>query len=149
VKDGDPVTALYPARGGVLFEHARVQLAGSRAWAQTDKGWVRAARCRVGRDQVGSRLGRRRAGDTVAREVVVVALKTGDPVIVCGVGPLEIPTYAAVQVQHHMGEWVYMTYAENNGMFLRQIFLRNEGRIWMRGHSDDAMAALLLTRSAR
>ena len=41
MKEGDPVTALYPARGGIRFERARATVSGGRLWAQTDKGWVR------------------------------------------------------------------------------------------------------------
>lgn len=41
MKEGDPVTALYPVRGRIQFEHARATYACGRLWAQTDKGWVR------------------------------------------------------------------------------------------------------------
>ena len=79
---------------------------------------------------------------------MIPPLLTGDPVIVCGIGPQEIPVRAIVRVEHAYGEQLHFADTAE-GYFVRQILSSSEGRVWVRGHDDDAMAALLLVRSAR
>jgi hypothetical protein len=102
------------------------------------------ARRRLG---LGSRTRRGCRGCTLAVTVITMkmSMRAGDAVIVCD-WRRKILVYAIVRVENGYGEHILVAHTDTERV--RQILLRDEGRVWVRGHGDDAMAALLLARSA-